>query len=299
MPIPSPAPDLPPILDCSILLVNDRQAALEAQWAVLTEQGYRTLRAGGGAEALRILSRMDDIAVTIIDLSDAAGPALLNDLRARDGGTTEYLLVGDIAGRDENPHDPDVLTRPLDDARLITAVSDAYNIARMQRFRLAEQRSLEESLAEFKAQTQAAMARLIARAQRNTGVRAGAIPVLAEADDAGLAAFAGGELQRARLREKLFGAVALRHSGWMLLLVLAEAGPGGSELTIKSAAYSAGLPLSSALRTIGALAEAGLIARRDDTLDARRSFIALTAQGRAQFSQYAAALTRIRKDRPA
>jgi DNA-binding MarR family transcriptional regulator len=105
--------------------------------------------------------------------------------------------------------------------------------------------------------------------------------------------FIGEELRRARLREKLFGAVALRHSGWMLLLVLAQAQAGGSELTIKGAAYSAGLPLSSALRTINDMCADGLIARRGDARDARRSFIALTPQGRAQFARYAAAFAQV------
>jgi DNA-binding MarR family transcriptional regulator/CheY-like chemotaxis protein len=268
-----------PILDCSILLVHD--AVFEAPWDALTDQGYPLLRARGAIEALEIFSRNQDIAVVIIDMADAGGLSLLRNLRARDGGAVEYILACD--GQAPGLQEFDTLTRPFGADRAITAVSDAYNVARMQRFRLAEMRSLEESLAQFQAQTQAAMAQLIARAQNRPSLA----PASPEAGE--LAPFISDELRRARLREKVFGAVALRHTGWMLLLVLAEAEAAGSELTIKGAAYSAGLPLSSALRTINDMCAGGLIVRRGDVRDARRSFVALTPMGNAQVARYAAA----------
>jgi DNA-binding MarR family transcriptional regulator/FixJ family two-component response regulator len=265
--------------------VQDARAASEQPLATLTEQGYRLLRAHSAVEAMQVFSRTDDIAVVIIDLAEA-GISLLHNMRARGRGAVEYLLFCDKSGASNSP-DVEYLTRPFSDDRLISAVSDAYNTARMQRFRLAEMQSLEESLAQFKAQTQAAITQLITRAQNGHG---GATPAaFPSVDDAGLAPFIGDELSRARLREKLFGAVGLRHSGWMLLLMLAEAQSGGSELTIKGAAYSAGLPLSSALRTINEMCAGGLISRRGDTRDARRSFVTLTPQGRSLFARYAAA----------
>jgi DNA-binding MarR family transcriptional regulator/FixJ family two-component response regulator len=265
------------------LLVHDGKAAPDAPWTVLAQQGYRLLYAQSAVEAMQIFSRAGDIAVVIIDLAEA-GLSLLHNMRGRGHGAVEYLLFCDKSGMPDSP-DVEYLTRPFSDDRLIGAVSDAYNTARMQRFRLAEMQSLEESLAQFKAQTQAAITQLIARAQNGHGAAA-PLPAIG---DAKLAPFIGDELSRARLREKLFGAVGLRHSGWMLLLMLAEAQAGGSELTIKGAAYSAGLPLSSALRTINEMCAGGLIARRGDAKDARRSFITLTPMGRSQFARYAAA----------
>jgi DNA-binding MarR family transcriptional regulator/CheY-like chemotaxis protein len=271
-----------PILDCSILLVHDGKAAPDAAWNILAQQGYRVLHAESAAATMEIFSRTDDIAVVIIDMAEA-GLSLLHSLRGRDGGAVEYILVCDRNAPDLQGFEH--LTRPFGDDRLIAAVSDAYNVARMQRFRLVEMRALEDSLAQFKAQTQAAITQLIARARHGGGPAIA--PALPDANAPG--PFIGEELRRARLREKLFGAVALRHSGWMLLLVLAQTQAAGSELTIKGAAYSAGLPLSSALRTINDMCTGGLIARRGDARDARRSFIALTSQGRAQFARYAAA----------
>jgi DNA-binding MarR family transcriptional regulator len=57
-------------------------------------------------------------------------------------------------------------------------------------------------------------------------------------------------------------------------------------LTIKSAAYAAGLPLSSALRKINDMCAEGLIARRGDPDDARRSFVTLTPQGQSYFNRF-------------
>jgi DNA-binding MarR family transcriptional regulator len=264
--------------------VHDGKTAPDAPWSILAQQGYRLLRAQGAAQAMETLSRNDDIAVAIIDVGEA-GLSLLHGLRGQGGGAVEYILVCDREAPDSQGFEH--LTRPLADDRLIAAVSDAYNVARMQRFRLAEMRALEDSLAQFKAQTQAAITQLIARAQKGHGGAPDIAPALP--GPGALGPFIGEELRRARLREKLFGAVALRHSGWMLLLVLAQAEASGSELTIKGAAYSAGLPLSSALRTINDMCAGGLIARRGDTRDARRSFIALTPPGRAQVARYAAA----------
>lgn len=273
-----------PILDCSILLVHDGKAASGASWNILAQQGYRLLHAQGAAETMAAFSRNNDIAVAIIDLGDA-GLTLLHGLRGQDGGAVEYILVCDRAAPDSQGFEQ--LARPFADDRLIAVVSEAYNVARMQRFRLAEMRALEDSLAQFKVQTQAAITQFIARAQKGHGGGPDRTPGLPHPE--GLGPFIGEELRRARLREKLFGAVALRHSGWMLLLVLAQAEAGGSELTIKGAAYSAGLPLSSALRTINDMCAGGLMTRRGDTRDARRSFIALTPPGRAQVARYAAA----------
>jgi DNA-binding MarR family transcriptional regulator/FixJ family two-component response regulator len=283
-----------PILDSNVLLVNDGR--IDGSWTALTERGYPLLHARDAATAMEIFSRARDIAVVIIDLADAEGLFLLQALRTRDTSAAEYILVcdRDVPDGAAGLQGSDLLTRPLSEARLIAAVSDAYNVARMQRFRLAEMQSLEESLAQFKAQTQAAITQLIARAQHGHGTDA---PLALPAPgDAGLAPFIKGELGRARLREKLFGAMGLRHSGWMLLLVLAETQASGSELTIKGAAYSAGLPLSSALRTINEMCVGGLIARRDDTRDARRSFIALTSLGRSQFARYAAAFAQAQEN---
>jgi len=159
----------------------------------------------------------------------------------------------------------------------------------MKRFQREEARTLEASLAEFKMRTHAAISQLIAQAQGAYNIVPAAAPspaAIASPEDSELQSFVEEESERARLREKIFGALVQNHSVWTLLLALWDSQRAGTELTVKSAAYAAGLPLSSALRKINEMSENGLVAKRGDPDDARRSFVSLTAQGQSYFARF-------------
>jgi ActR/RegA family two-component response regulator/DNA-binding MarR family transcriptional regulator len=281
-------------LDSTVLLIADN----DPHWDKLAERGYRISRARTAEEATALYYQDTSIAVVIVDLDlqDCDGIALIEALRGPEGAgqEAEFLLV---AGRDAlaaavravKLQVLDFLVRPFDEEELATAVSDAYNVARLKRFQREEARQLETLLAEFKMRTHTAVSQLIARAQGAYNIAAPAHPGQAmprSPDDAALQDFIREESQRARLREKVFGPLAQNHSVWMLLLALWDSQLAGTELTIKSVAYSAGLPLSSALRKINELCAGGLVRRRGDPDDARRSFVALTAQGQSYFARF-------------
>lgn len=290
--IPSSRPTATPILDSIVLLVGGD----EADWNTLAGNGYRVLRARTAAEATDIYARGKDISVVVADLAltDGDGLDMVEAMRERDmgGNNAEFLL---IAGNEALPaalrairlHVLDFLVRPLDGEALLSAVSDAYNVARLKRFQREEARALESSLAEFKMRTHAAVTQLIARAQDayNIAPSAHALPMNATPEDRALQAFIREESERARLREKIFGPLVQNHAVWMLLLALWDSQQSATELTIKSVAYSAGLPLSSALRKINEMCASGLVQRRGDPDDARRSFVTLTPQGQAYFAR--------------
>lgn len=101
--------------------------------------------------------------------------------------------------------------------------------------------------------------------------------------DRALRVFIEEESERARLREKIFGPLVRNHSVWRLLLALWCAQQSGTELTIKGAAYSAAMPLSSALRKVNEICAAGLVKRRSDPDDGRQFFVSLTSQGQDYF----------------
>ena len=103
------------------------------------------------------------------------------------------------------------------------------------------------------------------------------------------------ERERARIRDQLFRPLALGHTGWGLVLALAEAHASGNDLTIKSAAYAAGLPLSSALRRMNEMCASAMLEKREDPSDARRTFVRLTPAGLSQLALY---LTRAAPERP-
>jgi DNA-binding MarR family transcriptional regulator/FixJ family two-component response regulator len=276
------------ILDRPVLLAAKDGDALAG---LLAHRGYKVLPAADAAAAARLWSDHPDIAVIVIEL-DHAGIAVLEALRRRTDGSdsVEYVLV---AGKDALPAAArareagvsDILARPVTDEQFAVAVSEAYNVARLKKFRREEARSLEASIAEFQIRVHAAMSELLAQARKN-GVLPADAPDAISPDGARLKAFLAEEGRRVRQRQRIFGPIAASHAAWLLLLTLSDASLTGRELTIKAAAYSAGIPLSSALRKINEMCAAGLMKRRGDPADARRSIVVLTQKGRSFFEQY-------------
>jgi len=283
-------------LDCSILLVESREGTHGSHQEILARQGYRVLRAQSVEEAVRTFSRDGEIAVVVIHLGQSDGDAasLIHALRdlGKGRGWIEYLVLAQESvtapASAVEQHDVEYLTKPFTSNQLIVSVSEAYNVARMQRFRHEEMRSLKESLLEFKTRTDAALSQLIARAQGSYGIpnAPSRLNPPGAAEDVSFVGYIDEECRRARLRDRIFGACSLNQAAWMLLLLIGKAELTGMRLTIKAAAYSAGMPLSSALRKINELCSSGLLARQEDPADARRSFVTLTSGGRSFLTQY-------------
>lgn len=232
---------------------------------LLEERGYHVLRAARADEAGLLLKRHSDILLVIADGHD--GLAAVKAAGAPPW--LEYLV---------HSGDPDLA---------FSAIAEAFNLARLARYQASERSDLERALQEFRTRTESAMSQLLSRARGG--------PSAEEAPDAAgeeMARAMEEERSRAHIREKFFGAFRLGHAGWMLLLVLAEVQGSGNELTVKSAAYAAGIPLSSALRKIGELCEDGLLHRRSDPTDNRRSFVMLTDRATTLLGAYLGAVRR-------
>jgi len=274
-----------------ILIVSDREA--ERCRDILSRGKFSARAVTTAANALEILAARDDIAVVLID-RDFGEPGFLERLRDAAGGA-EIIVMGDgprTAGME-------CLRTPFRDEDLIEAVTIAYNLARMQAFHRDEMRSLEASLLNFRSRTLAAMAQMIALAQKAQGRTMAEMPASggeALARDAAFQTALREESQRTRLRERLFGGWAASHASWLLVLVIAEAQLAQAPATIKGAAYSAGLPLSSALRRMNEMCASAMLEKREDPSDARRTFVHLTPAGLSQLALY---LNRAAADRPA
>lgn len=284
----------PAIFDSAIVLLEAETPVDGGFGALLEKRGFRVLHAANAASVIRFATQRGDVALVIIDqrTSLAGSNALAEQLQPlkQDFPWLEYLAVGDTDA--QLPEDAEQIAADTSDDALLAAVSDAYNLARLQQFQLAERKNLERSLREFKARTEAAVSDLIAQAQgRGTTTTSEAAE---DSTQNHLLRRIKEERTRARIREQMFGSLALGHSGWALLLALSEAQAGGYEITVKSAAYSAGLPLSSALRKINELCAKDLLTRRQDPADSRRSFIGLTEPMRAALQEYFTAAEAVR-----
>jgi DNA-binding MarR family transcriptional regulator/DNA-binding response OmpR family regulator len=280
-PLLAPVTDV--ILDGSVLVVCTDRERLGFYREMLGERGYHIVGEEDPARAVHQLARNRKISVVFLDIGAGTGP-WLEGLKTTPQDGVEYVVASDT---EEDlaaaPAHAEKLVKPFGRGQLLGAVNSAFNLSRMQRFRLEEMRTLDNSLQEFKARTLAAVSQFMARTQT---MRGGGVPETAELAPNSLEALAAEECRRARLRDRIFGPLGLSQASWLLLLVMAEAQWAGAELTVKSAAYSAGLPLSSALRKINEMCAKDLVLKRGDPHDARRSFVTLTPSGQSHLARY-------------
>jgi DNA-binding MarR family transcriptional regulator len=244
---------------------------------VLTRAGYRVI-ALDHADALAATARRHkDVVLVVAGAQDPAAQHQIDRqlamLRAERPWLEHLPLTGPRGGE---PQD------------FLTAIAEAFNLARLQQVQAGARRSLEQALHDYKARIDTAYAQLLSQIhgapQPMPMAAAQAEPPMPDE----IARLVADERARARIRERLFGPLALGHAGWLLVLALADASDG--ELTVKSAAHTAGLPLSSALRKINELCDRRLLTRRRDTSDARRSFVRLTGRMQAALRDYFAAV---------
>lgn len=267
---------------------------------LLEKRGYHVVRAASAGEACGLLKRHADIALVVVSghgsLDDDIRAARKIQASAPDAPWVEYLFLSAEPASPRiavSDREAEGIVVTQDSDQVLSAIAEAFNLARLQRHQMSDLSELERSLQEFRTRTEAAMAQLLARARGRRSSAAGTGEPAPGSED--LARAMEEERARARVREKLFGSFRLGHAGWMLMLVLAEAQGSASELTVKSTAYAAGIPLSSALRKINEMCEDGLLHRRSDPSDNRRSFVTLTERAKGLLSEYLAAVWRAAK----
>jgi len=100
-----------------------------------------------------------------------------------------------------------------------------------------------------------------------------------------------GEIIRARsMRAKFFKAELFADPAWDMLLDLYRAELDQYRVSVTSLCTASGVPTSTALRWLRALEDGGLITRRQDPLDGRRTFVALTTAAVESMDAYFAAI---------
>ena len=100
-----------------------------------------------------------------------------------------------------------------------------------------------------------------------------------------------GEILRARsMRAKFFKAELFADPAWDMLLDLYRAELDQYRVSVTSLCTASGVPTSTALRWLKALEDGGLITRRQDPLDGRRTFVALTTAAVESMDAYFAAI---------
>jgi DNA-binding MarR family transcriptional regulator len=92
------------------------------------------------------------------------------------------------------------------------------------------------------------------------------------------------------LRNRFFPNEMFADPAWDILLDLARADADSQQVSVSSACIAASVPMSTALRWVRLMTEAGLLNRWTDPKDRRRDLIALTDKTASSMRDYLAAV---------
>jgi hypothetical protein len=99
-------------------------------------------------------------------------------------------------------------------------------------------------------------------------------------------------IRHRQLRARFFDGELFADPAWDILLDLTAARAEHQRVSVTSLCIASGVPPTTALRWIGQMVEAGLLARVEDETDRRRAFIVLTDKAAEAMSRYFAELGR-------
>lgn len=274
----------------ALVIDNDSTMVMWVR-SVLEADGYETLAALSGDEALTILRTTPDILVAISDIHMPGmdGIKLLQSVGSLVGAAslprfiflTAYPEV-DFAVAALRLGAVDFLTKPVRPQELVNAVHGA--VERVKRDRVALQLTDRAAMLAQQAESLAAALNAWKHPQPDQVARK---PEAARGDFAML-----DHLRRPHHSFTPLG--ELDDVAWALLLELLRVEKASQRVSVSALSISIEhISPTTALRRIRELVKAGHIVRNPDPMDARRDFVALAPESRAALEQY---LARVAKE---
>jgi DNA-binding MarR family transcriptional regulator len=95
-------------------------------------------------------------------------------------------------------------------------------------------------------------------------------------------------IRKRQARKQFFPAELFADPAWEIMLDLAAARLEGKQVSVSSLCIAADVPTTTALRWIKGMTDAGMLARRSDPEDGRRSFIDLSDKAAEAMDRYIA-----------
>ena len=256
----------------TVLLIEDDHKVSSAYLSALQDLNAKILIASTVSEAQAIVEACQNISVVITDyrLPDGDGLSLIKNIREiciRREWLQFILITGrasvSVAQRAMELGVRQLVTKPIRREALINYVKSALLVADTIEREKKSDEIIARTLAEFELKLGAisrnARACDEARKEKENYQKRLIIELERELD------------RRARISRSL-----LSDSEWVIMLQVAVAEFDKKPITLKSAAYCLGIPLSSLIRKANSLCERALLERWDDPSDARRSFLRLT-----------------------
>lgn len=265
---------------CEILVVDDDADSLAEYKELVETLGYQCHVAGDAAMALRLIARERKIGIVMTDIAMPGidGLTLLEELSQRFMPVRPMvaLVITGAPSLERAIHAMrsnalDFLPKPID----LKALSSALRRASARWVRLA---------AHFRLITLNNPGPEVRDQAKRQNADAGKMePSLEE-----LRLFADRLMKSRQNRTKFFDPAVLSGPAWDILLDLASAGLKGEAVPASSACAATQAPLSTALRHVNQLVEAGLVKRQIDQSDKRRTLLELEPHALEMMVRYLA-----------
>lgn len=273
----------PEILIPAVLVIDDDPVCLSHCATMLEDLGYRHRCATTAREALELIGRDPTIQIILADMamSSMDGFVLIEEARARISGQKPIAAIlltdkptAELAIKGMHVEAVDLLCKPL--------AFDAYSTAlrRAMRF-LAARRTNVDGAASMSGFSQQ-LARLVSVLEgkslepRNDG----------KLTDKEVAITLRTIIAARGLRSRFFPSELFADPAWDILLDLTRAKLENQQVSVSSVCIAASVPMSTALRWVRQMTDAGLLRRWTDPKDRRRDLIALTDTTAAHMRDY-------------
>jgi CheY-like chemotaxis protein len=260
---------------CTILVVDDDPACLDEYCDAIANLGYTVISATSAPDALKQIAESQEIGVVITDLEMPSmdGMSLLSEISNRfalNRPIVTLVLTGysslQVATKAMQSQAIDLLSKPVSIEQLAEALrrASAYHFAMANRFQIT-----------------ALTKRLDPPVVRDQNAKQHNTPTEEE-----LQAFTRMLLKFQHNKSKFFDPAVLAGPSWEILLDIAEATLRGESVPASSAAAATHIPLSTALRHVNNLVDAGLVRRWTDPTDKRRTLLELEPHAVAAMQRY-------------
>lgn len=258
----------------AVLLVEDDLACLDECGETLANLGYEVKTASDALGALKIIAEDPSIGIVLTDLNMPGmdGLTFLEELSLRfmpQRPIVALVLTAvptlEAATLAMRSHAVDFLSKPVSAETLAAALRRASaNLAALAtKFQIVE------------------LAKNPANDEEAADEEQPAVPSSSELQD-----FVGRLLKHQQNRAKFFDPDVFSGPSWDILLDLAEANFRGTPVAASSVCASTQVPLSTALRHVNSLVEAGLVKRWTDPSDKRRKMLELAPEASELMKKY-------------
>lgn len=286
LPVPLDAAEaLPGALMPAVLVVDDDAETVSHCRGMLDVLGYRHHGVTSARQALEHLTRDTSIQILLADVHMPAmdGIALVEEARSRIGDSRSIATIlaaetitAEIAIKGMHLEAVDLLHKPFG--------FDAYSAAlrRAMRYLGARRPTAESGMSGMGQQ----LARLLTALEDKTdGAPVDAVPL-----DKGINPTLRTIISSRSLRSRFFPDDLFADPAWDILLDLARADLDKQQVSVSSVCIAASVPMSTALRWVRQMTDAGMLSRWTDPKDRRRDLIALTDKTAAHMKDYLTAV---------